>query len=61
MIIGIELTEPCTELVMQALAEGLLINVATNTVVRLLPPLNITQEEADRMVDIVTKLIKNHV
>ena len=61
MMIGIELTEPCTELVTQAMEKGLLMNVTTDTVVRLLPPLNITSEEADQMVKIVTELIKNHV
>lgn len=61
MMIGIELTEPCTELVMQAMEKGLLMNVTTDTVVRLLPPLNITSEEADQMVEIVTELVKNHV
>ncbi len=61
MMIGIELTEPCTELVMQAMEKGLLMNVTTDTVVRLLPPLNITSAEADQMVEIVTELIKNHV
>ncbi len=61
MMIGIELTEPCVELVMQAMDKGLLMNVTTDTVVRLLPPLNITSDEADQMIEIVTDLIKNHV
>ena len=61
MMIGIELTEPCTELVLQAMDKGLLMNVTTDTVVRLLPPLNISSDEADQMVEIVTDLIKNHV
>lgn len=61
MMIGIELTEPCVELVNQAMDKGLLMNVTTDTVVRLLPPLNITSAEADEMVEIVTELIKNHV
>ena len=61
MMIGIELTEPCAELVLQAMDKGLLMNVTTDTVVRLLPPLNISSDEADKMVEIVTDLIKNHV
>ena len=61
MMIGIELTEPCVELVLKAMDKGLLMNVTTDTVVRLLPPLNISAEEADQMVEIVTDLIKNHV
>ena len=58
MMIGIELTLPCAELVLEAMDHGLLMNVTADTVVRLLPPLNISNEEADRMVEIVTKLIK---
>ena len=57
MMIGIELTQPCTELVMQAMDRGLLINVAADTVVRLLPPLNISDQEADEMIDVVSELI----
>lgn len=58
MMIGIELTEPCAELVLQAMDHGLLMNVTADSVVRLLPPLNTSDAEADRMVEVVTKLIK---
>ena len=39
LMIGIQLDRPCTELVAAALAQGLLINVTAERVVRLLPPL----------------------
>ena len=39
LMIGIELDRPCGELVRQALAAGLLINVTHDTVIRMLPPL----------------------
>ena len=58
MMIGIELAEPCVELVNQAMDKGLLMNVTADSVVRLLPPLNITDDEADQMVEIVTELIQ---
>ena len=58
MMLAIELTEPCTQLVGEALQKGLLINVAADTNVRLLPPLNMSDEEADRMVDAVVELIE---
>lgn len=61
MMIGIDLTEPCVELVNQAMDKGLLMNVTTDTVVRLLPPLNLSEEDASEMVEIVTELIRNHV
>lgn len=59
LMIGIELDRPCGELVAQALQAGLLINVTANSVVRLLPPLIITDEEAGRIVNEVSSLIEN--
>ena len=43
--VGIELEVDCAELVGQALEEGLLINVTAGSVVRLLPPLILSEEE----------------
>jgi len=57
LMIGIELTHPCGELVKQALDRGLLINVTADTVVRLLPPLNLTREQADTLVAMLSELI----
>jgi len=57
LMIGIELTLPCGDLVAQALAKGLLINVTGDNVVRLLPPLNFSREEADLVLDTLTPLI----
>ena len=57
LMIGIELDRDCAELVGLALAQGLLINVTAARVVRLLPPLIISDEEADEIVEIVSQLI----
>ena len=54
---GIELTIPCAELVQQALAKGILINVTADKVIRLLPPLVINIDEANTMVSGVSELI----
>ncbi|NQY51467.1 MAG: aspartate aminotransferase family protein [Piscirickettsiaceae bacterium] len=54
---GIELTIPCKELVAKALDKRILINVTTDNVIRLLPPLVLNSNEADEMVDLVVKLI----
>ena len=54
---GIELTIPCTELVQQALEKGILINVTADKVIRLLPPLVINIDEANKMVSLVSDLI----
>ena len=58
LMIGIELDRPCADLVKQALEAKLLINVTADTVVRLLPPLIINQDEAQQLVDTLAPLIK---
>lgn len=58
LMLGIELDRPCTALVSQALAQGLLINVTRDKVVRLLPPLIVSQQEADQLLDILLPLIQ---
>ncbi|AWB35679.1 aspartate aminotransferase family protein [Orrella marina] len=58
LMIGIELARPCAELVRSALTEGLLINVTRDNVVRLLPPLVLSREEADQIVDTLVPLIQ---
>lgn len=58
LMIGIELDKPCGELVAQAAEAGLLINVAAGNTVRLLPPMILTDDEADQIVDMVSALIK---
>lgn len=56
-MIGIELDQPCGELVGRALEQGLLINVTADTVVRLLPPLVMNTEEADQLIRELSQLI----
>lgn len=50
LMIGIELDRPCSDVKNKALAQGVLVNVTADKVVRLLPPLIITDAEADRIV-----------
>ncbi len=57
LMIGIELDRPCGELVRQALAAGLLINVTHDTVIRMLPPLILSAEEAELIVERLAPLI----
>jgi len=59
LLIGIELDIDCAELVVAALDEGLLINVAAGNVVRLLPPLILTDVEAELLVDKLCTLIEH--
>jgi acetylornithine/N-succinyldiaminopimelate aminotransferase len=58
LMIGIELDRPCGELLKQACESGLLISVTAERVVRLLPPLIMSEAEADRVVAILAPLIK---
>ena len=58
LMIGVELDRPCGELIKRALAEKVLINVTADKVVRLLPPLVINQVEAEHLVVVLVKVIK---
>jgi acetylornithine/N-succinyldiaminopimelate aminotransferase len=58
LMIGIELDKPCGELVRKAVEQGLLINVTADRVVRLLPPLILTEKQADIIVEQVSTLIR---
>ncbi|MCW9022116.1 MAG: aminotransferase class III-fold pyridoxal phosphate-dependent enzyme, partial [Sedimenticola sp.] len=58
LLIGIELSRPCGELVTQALEQGLLINVTADNVIRLLPPLVMKDEQAEQLVSTLSTLIK---
>ncbi len=57
LMIGIELDRPCAELVKIALANKLLINVTADKVIRLLPALIITQEEAQELVNRLVSVV----
>lgn len=58
LMMGIELTDDAPLLVQQALEEGLLINVTSGKIIRLLPPLIIEKEQMDKAVSIIGKLLK---
>jgi acetylornithine/N-succinyldiaminopimelate aminotransferase len=58
LMIGIELDRPCGDLVKLALEKQLLINVTVDNVVRLLPPMNLTDGEARQIVSILVPLIR---
>lgn len=50
LMIGVEMDFPCKQFVTDALAEGLLVNVTHDTVLRMLPPYIITEREVDRAI-----------
>ena len=58
LMIGIELSMPCVEIVNIALEKKLLINVTSESVIRLLPPLIINKKEAKMLTDRLIKTIE---
>jgi len=58
LMIGIDLDRPCGAIMQRALDAGLLLSVTADSVVRLLPPLIITQAECDELISILVPLIK---
>ena len=61
LMVGIELENNCTNLVAKALEKKLLINVTSGNVIRLLPPLIMKESEIDRVVSILTEILKEHL
>ncbi|HEX5371397.1 MAG TPA: aspartate aminotransferase family protein [Aquabacterium sp.] len=58
LMIGIELDRPCGVLLTRAMEAGLLLSITADKVIRLLPALIITPEEADEIVAILAPLVK---
>jgi len=59
MMIAIELTRPCHTLTKEALDHKILINVTAEKVIRLLPPLVITEEQITLLADSLQTLLEN--
>ncbi len=57
LMIAVELHEDCPTLVARALEQGLLLNVTQGNIVRLLPPLTLSDEEAQLIIDILAGLL----
>jgi len=58
LMIGIELDRNCGVLLQRAVDAGLLLSITADKVIRLLPALIITQDEADEIVAILVPLVK---
>ncbi|MGE5451207.1 MAG: aspartate aminotransferase family protein [Acidobacteriota bacterium] len=58
LMIGIELDRPCGVILSRALEAGLLLSVTADKVIRLLPPLIFTIEDADQTVAILAPLVR---
>jgi acetylornithine/N-succinyldiaminopimelate aminotransferase len=56
LMLGVELAVPGKQLVLDAMKEGLLLNCTHDTVLRFLPPYNVTEKEIDLALRILGKL-----
>lgn len=59
LMIGIELDRPCGEVVGLALKAGLVLNVTADSVVRLLPPLILSREQAELAVATLAPILRD--
>jgi acetylornithine/N-succinyldiaminopimelate aminotransferase len=57
LMLGVELTVPGKQVVLDAMAEGLLLNCTHETVLRFLPPYIVTEKEVDAALKILARLI----
>lgn len=58
MMVGVELTIPSTPAVAKCMEKGVLINATQGTVVRLLPAINITEEEVDEGFNTIADVLR---
>jgi predicted acetylornithine/succinylornithine family transaminase len=56
LMVGVELAIPGKQLVLDAMAEGLLMNCTHDTVLRFLPPYIVTEKEVDQALKILGRL-----
>ena len=59
LMLGVELAVPGKQLVLDAMAEGLLINCTHDTVLRFLPPYIVTEKDIDQALKVLGKLFAN--
>jgi len=57
LMIGVQLSAPCTEIVSKCLEKGLRINCTHETVIRFMPPMIATKEQIDQAVEIFDSVL----
>ena len=57
LMVGVELNYQCGDLVSKAQENGVLINVANGSVIRFVPPLIITRDELDKVVNVIDEIL----
>jgi acetylornithine/N-succinyldiaminopimelate aminotransferase len=58
LMIGVDLDMPGKQIVLDAMAEGLLINCTHETVLRMLPPYILTEQDVDRAITVLNRVFK---
>ena len=58
LMVGVEIDKPCADIVQRCFEDKLLLNVTADNVVRLLPPLVISDDEIEQVVSIVSDAIQ---
>ena len=58
LMVGVDLAIPGKQIVLDAMARGLLINCTHETVLRFLPPYIVTEKDVDTAVKTLAKLFK---
>ena len=59
LMLGIELLKPCGVIMNRALEAGLLLSVTADSVIRLVPPLILSEAEADEIVAILAPIVRD--
>lgn len=57
MMLAIELDRPCPALMQAGLDQGIVLNVTSGNVVRLLPPFILTEDEADQVIELTAQVV----
>ncbi len=58
LMIGVELDIPGKQIVLDAIEEGILLNCTHETVLRMLPPYILTEQDVDRGIAVLNKVLK---
>ena len=58
LMIGVELDFSGKQIVLDAIEEGLLINCTHDTVLRALPPYILTEQDVDRAITVLNRVLK---
>ena len=58
MMVGVDLTIPATPAVAKCMERGVLVNATHDTVLRLLPALNVTAEQVDQGFEVIAEVLR---